>query len=171
MASQVQIPFEGVILQEHSAPISCPTPNFAKGSHVYTNWHFFDVGLVNELAHRGTLKPGSFEYGAAFEHFIFMELRAYTSYKGGRPSITYWRTSSGFEVDFVLGDATLAVEVKSTDNPTRDHMKGLRAWKTEHKDSRCLLVCRAPRPRMTEDDIGIMPWQSFLNRLWSGELC
>ncbi len=32
MASQVQIPFEGVILQEHSAPISCPTPNFAKGS-------------------------------------------------------------------------------------------------------------------------------------------
>jgi hypothetical protein len=34
MASQVQIPFEGVILQEHSAPISCPTPNFAKGSTV-----------------------------------------------------------------------------------------------------------------------------------------
>ncbi len=33
MASQVQIPFEGVILQEHSAPISCPTPNFAKGSN------------------------------------------------------------------------------------------------------------------------------------------
>ena len=32
MASQVQIPFEGVILQEHSAPISCPTPSFAKGS-------------------------------------------------------------------------------------------------------------------------------------------
>ena len=32
MASQVQIPFEGVILQEYSAPISCPTPNFAKGS-------------------------------------------------------------------------------------------------------------------------------------------
>ena len=35
MASQVQIPFEGVILQEHSAPISCPTPNFAKGSFEY----------------------------------------------------------------------------------------------------------------------------------------
>ena len=34
MASQVQIPFEGVILQEHSAPISCPTPNFAKGSYI-----------------------------------------------------------------------------------------------------------------------------------------
>ena len=37
MASQVQIPFEGVILQEHSAPISCPTPNFAKGSCILIN--------------------------------------------------------------------------------------------------------------------------------------
>ena len=37
MASQVQIPFEGVILQEHSAPISCPTPNFAKGSFEYVH--------------------------------------------------------------------------------------------------------------------------------------
>ena len=35
MASQVQIPFEGVILQEHSAPISCPTLNFAKGSFIF----------------------------------------------------------------------------------------------------------------------------------------
>ena len=35
MASQVQIPFQGVILQEHSAPISCPTLNFAKGSGNY----------------------------------------------------------------------------------------------------------------------------------------
>ena len=34
MASQVQIPFQGVILQEHSAPISCPTPNFAKGLYI-----------------------------------------------------------------------------------------------------------------------------------------
>ena len=39
MASQVQIPFEGVILQEHSAPISCPTTNFAKGSIFF--WFFF----------------------------------------------------------------------------------------------------------------------------------
>ena len=40
MASQVQIPFEGVILQEHSAPISCPIPNFAKGSltKIHNTW-------------------------------------------------------------------------------------------------------------------------------------
>ena len=130
-------------------------------------FYFFDVGLVNDLAHRGTLKPGSAEYGAAFEHFIFMELRAYTSYRGGRVPIAYWRTSSGFEVDFVLGEAAVAIEVKSTDNPNSDHFKGLRAWKTEQKKSRCLLVCRARRTRETEDGIEVMPWQSFLRQLWA----
>ncbi len=132
-------------------------------------FYFFDVGLVNELAHRGPLKPGSVEYGLAFEHFIFMELRAYAGYRGERPTIAYWRTSSGFEVDFVLGDAALAIEVKSTDNPTSDHIKGLRAWKTEQKKSRCLLICRAPKMRKTEDGIEIVPWRSFLNGLWAGE--
>lgn len=135
-----------------------------------SRFYFFDVGLVNELAHRGTLKPGSTEYGLAFEHFIFMELRAYSGYRSPRLPISYWRTSSGFEVDFVLGDAALAIEVKSTDNPTRDHLKGLRAWKTEQRESRCLLVCRAPRRRKTEDGIEIMPWRTFLRGLWAGEL-
>ena len=45
MASQVQIPFEGVILQEHSAPISCPTPNFAKGSYVRL-WSSLDTMIA-----------------------------------------------------------------------------------------------------------------------------
>jgi hypothetical protein len=73
-------------------------------------------------------------------------------------------------VDFVLGAAALAVEVKSTENPTGDHLKGLRAWKTEQPKSRCLLVCRAPRRRKTEDGIEILPWRSFLGSLWAGEL-
>jgi predicted AAA+ superfamily ATPase len=133
-------------------------------------FYFFDVGIVNELARREAPKPGSVEYGAAFEHFIFMELRAYVGYRKPRLALTYWRTSSGFEVDFILGNAKVAVEVKSTGDPTRDHLKGLRAWRSEHPSSRCFLVCRAPRSRKTEDDIDILPWDAFLTKLWSGEI-
>ena len=50
MASQVQIPFEGVILQEHSAPISCPTPNFAKGSKKNLITHKFQPQLTGDRA-------------------------------------------------------------------------------------------------------------------------
>lgn len=128
---------------------------------------FFDVGIVNDLAHRSGMKPGSAEYGAAFEHFIFMELRAHSSYRGGCP-IAYWRTASGLEVDFILGDGSVAIEVKSSDNITSDHLRGLRAWKEEHPKSRCILVSRAPRARMTEDKIEILPWKVFLTTLWEG---
>lgn len=133
---------------------------------------FFDIGIVNELARRGTLLPGSAEYGAAFEHFIFMELRAHALYAGrgaGLP-VSYWRTAAGFEVDFILGDAEVAVEVKSTDRPTTDHLRGLRAWREEHPKSRCLLVCRAPRARRAEQGIEILPWKEFLSRLWNSEI-
>jgi predicted AAA+ superfamily ATPase len=131
---------------------------------------FFDVGVVNELAHRGRLLPGSAEFGAAFEHFVFLELRAHASYRGGGYPIAYWRTASQIEVDFIVGDGELAIEVKSTDNPTSAHLRGLRAWLEEQPGSRGILVCRASRPRRTEDGIEILPWERFLERLWSGDI-
>lgn len=130
--------------------------------------YFFDVGLVNDLAKRGRLKPGSTEYGAAFEHFIFMELRAYGSYRGDDRPVSYWRTAGGTEVDFILGDAELAIEVKASENPRDDHLRGLRAWKQEQPQSRCILVSRIPRAGKTEDNIELLPWREFLSVLWEG---
>ncbi|MEO6596056.1 MAG: DUF4143 domain-containing protein, partial [Planctomycetota bacterium] len=131
-------------------------------------FYFFDVGLVNDLAKRRAIAPGSTEFGAAFEHFVFMELRAHSYYKGHRYPLSYWRTASGLEVDFILGDAELAVEAKSSENPTNDHLKGLRAWREEHPSSRCILVSRIPRARTTEDGIKMLPVTTFLRRLWAG---
>ncbi len=133
-------------------------------------FYFFDVGLVNDLANRGELKPGSTEFGAAFEHFLFMEIRAHAGYRRNRYPIAYWRTSSGFEVDFILGNGAVAVEAKATENPTDDSLKGLRAWRQEQNSKRCILVCRVPRARKTGDGIEILPWRDFLRQLWSDEL-
>lgn len=129
-------------------------------------FYYFDVGLVNELAKRGKLIPGSAEFGLAFEHFIFMELRAHSSYLGNDYPISYWRTASGLEIDFVLGDNDIAIDVKSSENPTSDHLKGLRAFAEEHHPKRSVLICRAPRARRTSDGIEILPWQEFLKSLW-----
>ncbi|MBL8738779.1 MAG: ATP-binding protein [Planctomycetes bacterium] len=130
---------------------------------------FFDVGLMNELTHRGPLQAGSPAFGEAFEHFVFMELRAHAGYRGGDRPICYWRTTSGFEVDFVLGDAEFAIEVKSTDSPSAQHMSGLRAFGEEHPKCQRLLVCRVNRARRTDDGIEVVPLATFLRRLWDGE--
>ena len=42
------------------------------------------------------------------------ELVCHRDYAGGRPP-AHWRSTSGFEVDFVLGDHT-AIEVKAKEN-------------------------------------------------------
>ncbi|MBM3700597.1 MAG: hypothetical protein FJW68_06795 [Actinobacteria bacterium] len=42
-----------------------------------------------------------------------MELRAYCAYRNPELEITYWRTSTGYEVDFILNDKQTALEIKS----------------------------------------------------------
>lgn len=77
---------------------------------VVESLRFYALGarLVNDLAWRGTLKPGSAEFGAAFEHFVFMGIRAHAACRGNRYPVAYRRTTSGFEVHFILGDGALA---------------------------------------------------------------
>jgi predicted AAA+ superfamily ATPase len=133
-------------------------------------FYFFDIAVVNDLGRRGTLLPGSAAFGSAFEHFLFLELQAHKAYNRTNRQISYWRTSSGAEVDFILGDAEVAIEIKSTDNPGSDHLRGLRSWKEDHPNSRCLLVSRVTRKRQTTDQIEILPWQTFLDDLWSGKI-
>ena len=131
-------------------------------------FYFFDVGLAGYLSKRSTVHIGSAEFGKAFEHFIHMELRAHSSYSELNYPLSYWRTSSGYEVDFVLNDGEIAIEVKSSEQVNYRHLKGLRAFREEHTPRRTIVVSRDSSPRMTEDGIEILPWRIFLEQLWTG---
>ena len=51
-------------------------------------FYFADVGVVNRLARRGALSPGSELYGKAFENWVFHELSAFVKLHGrGRQAI------------------------------------------------------------------------------------
>jgi len=67
-------------------------------------FYFFDIGVVNALVKRKGLEPKSELFGKAFEHFIYQELIAYSHYQNSNLALSYWRTASGFEVDFILND-------------------------------------------------------------------
>ena len=99
---------------------------------------------------------------------MVMELRAWSVYMQQKVPMSYWRTSDGREVDLILGDGQIAIEIKSSENPGTDALKGLRAWKEEAPASQCILVCRSPVPRKTQDGIHILPWKRFLDSLWDG---
>jgi predicted AAA+ superfamily ATPase len=133
-------------------------------------FYFFDLSPVIHLTRRGQVMPGSELFGRAFEHYIWMEITAHASYSELFYPISYWRTSSGFEVDLVLGDHEIAIEVKSTESATQTHLTGLRRFKEEYSARRSILVSMDPRPRKTADQIEIFPWQTFLEELWQGDI-
>jgi predicted AAA+ superfamily ATPase len=134
-------------------------------------FYFADVGVVNRLARRGELIQGSELYGKAFENWVFHELSAFVSYRAFDGELTYWRLAGGTEVDFVLGDMQVAIEAKSSERITQDHLKGLRSLVEDHpRVRRRVVVCREPRARKTDDGIEILPATAFVRRLWAGEL-
>ncbi len=130
-----------------------------------SKYYFFDIGVVSQLQGRA-IRAGTPEFGEGFEACIMHDLTAYVDYRSG-DDIRFWRSSSGFEVDFILGDHR-AVEVKSTRTITNDHLKGLKALAEEKQLKRYLCVAMVDRPRIV-DGISVLPWQHFLEALWADE--
>ena len=130
-----------------------------------SKYYFFDIGVVSALQER-EFRPGTPEFGEAFETYIFHELICYRDYVG-MDSLSYWRSTSGFEVDFIIGDHT-AIEVKAKENLSSAELKPLRALAEEKKLKRFLCVSLEPRRREIEG-VTVLPYKDFLEQFWSGE--
>jgi predicted AAA+ superfamily ATPase len=131
-------------------------------------FYLFDVGVANYLAGRQP-KIGTPEFGKAFEHYILMELKAYQAYRNPDWPITYWRTSTGREVDFILGDKDLALEIKGSARIHEGDIGGLQALLEDAPVKKCCLVCLEKQPRHLTKYIETIPWQMFIERLWGGD--
>lgn len=132
-------------------------------------FYLFDVGVANHLARRAP-KVGTPEFGKSFEHYLLMELIAYRAYASPDLPLTFWRTSTGQEVDFILGDMQTVVEVKGSTRVHEGDGHGLRALLGEHKVKRALLVALEKEPRRISQGIEVLPWTEFLSELWAGNL-
>ena len=134
-------------------------------------FYFHDVGIVNHLARRGRIEPGSELFGKAFENWIHHELYCYSRYSVRHFDLSYWRLTTGVEVDFIVGDGELAIEVKGKKRITSADAKHLPAFRQDHPEvKKLILVCCEDSPRVLDGDILVLPWQRFVTMLWSGEL-
>ena len=68
------------------------------------------------------------------------------SFHRKREKISYWRTKTGYEVDFIIGD-TIAIEVKISQD--------IKKRKMELAEGKSIII---------------MPWRDFLTDLWSGNI-
>jgi len=129
-----------------------------------SKYYFFDIGAVAVLQGR-EFRVGTPEFGEALETYLMHELKSYSDYISGQP-LSYWRSTSGFEVDFIIGDHS-AVEIKAKQNLSPNDFKSLRMLAEEGILKRYLCVSMEPRRRKV-GDIDILPYKEFLDLLWDG---
>lgn len=132
-------------------------------------FYLFDPGLVRTLKGIKSIDEKTDEFGHFFEHFLIEETRACLSYRNSDAPLFFWRTSTGLEVDLVIGNRDVAVEFKSSDRISEFDAKGLRAFLEDGPAKHRLLVCRIEAPRQLDKEILAIPWQVYCQRLWSGD--
>ena len=132
-------------------------------------FYYFDVSIPNYLLHKFNLQPGSDDFGHAFEHLIIEEIIAYIGYNGIDKRLSYWHTYDGYEVDAVIGDAEIAIEMKSSNEVQSKHIKGLKAFAEEHPETRLIIVSMDIAPRIF-NSVEVMPATHFLKELWSNRI-
>lgn len=122
--------------------------------------YLFDIRVTRILRKLPQVSSESNDFGIFFELYIFMELRAYIDYKKPQGELFYWRSQTGYEVDFIL-NSKIAIEVKATKQVQEKHLKSLKALQEEKLLERYIIVTQ-DESYQKQNDIERMPWKLFL---------
>jgi predicted AAA+ superfamily ATPase len=133
---------------------------------VHPKFYYFDAGVFRSLRPRGPLdRPDEID-GAALETLVAQHIRAWIGLRHGDETLSFWRTRSGVEVDFVVyGEREFtAIEVKNAARLRPEDLRGLRAFGEEYPEARRLLLYRGSR-RFVRDGVPCWPVEDFLLRV------
>jgi uncharacterized protein len=136
-------------------------------------FYFFDCGLGNALLGRFNFELSTPEASVSLENLVFTHLKAWASYGPIGREVFYWRTENKIEVDFIVTrdkKPELAIEVKSTSRPKKEHFDGLKAFAEEYPNCQKILLCFVQERELTQDGIRIEPVGQFLKKGWA-EFC
>jgi predicted AAA+ superfamily ATPase len=131
-----------------------------------SKFYFFDMGVTRALRRMLVIQEGSVEFGHFFEQFIIMEIRAFLSYNHWYKNIYFWRTSCGKEVDLVVGEAEIAIEIKTSKQKSMKEFKGLLAFGEEFPKAKLIAITFDDVKRVIDNKIEVFPWRDFLRLLW-----
>ncbi len=138
---------------------------------MHPKFYYFDAGVYRSLRPAGPLdRPEEIE-GAALEGLIAQHLLGWSSYRGDKNKVYFWRTAAGSEVDFVVyGEEVFwAIEVKNTAKIRPEDLRSLRSFKSEYPQSKAFLLYRG-KERLKKDGVLCLPCDEFLLSLTPGKI-
>lgn len=130
---------------------------------VHPKFYWFDAGVFRSVRPAGPLdRPEEIE-GGALEGLVAQHLRAWIDYSGSDASLSFWRTKSGSEVDFVVyGEEGLwAFEVQNSAAVRVRDLRGLRAFLEDYPEAQARLLYRGEE-RLEVQGIRCEPCESYL---------
>ena len=129
------------------------------------------MGVFQSIRPKGLLDRPEEVYGQSLETLVAQHLRAWMSYSNEDTQLFFWRTKGGLEVDFVLyGEQHFcAIEVKHAQSIGPGDLRGLKAFKEDYPQAKCVLLYRGSQ-RLQKDDILCLPVEQFLTALQPGSL-
>ena len=127
---------------------------------------FFDAGVRNAAAEIPLRPPLSDAVGGGMlEHWVGQELIARAGYAGRGHRVSYWRTATGAEVDYVWESPRedVPIEVKWTAKPRPADARHLETFLDLHADRarRGLVVCRCEHAQQLTERVRAIPWHSL----------
>jgi predicted AAA+ superfamily ATPase len=129
----------------------------------HPKFYFFDVGVYRSVRPKGILDSTQEIDGLALEGLVAQHLYAWVLSQKESHSLSFWRTQTQLEVDFVIYGPRgfWAIEVKRSANIRPDDIRGLKAFKEEYPEAECFLVAPV---RQKEEYRGfpIVPVEEFL---------
>jgi len=132
----------------------------------HPKFYLFDAGVFRAIRPAGPLDLPEEIEGAALETLLFQELLALNEYHALDYQISYWRTRTGLEVDFVLyGSRGLkAFEVKRSKKIRPSDLQALKAFKADYPESSVAFLYGGER-ELFMDGIQLLPLEHSLPRL------
>ncbi len=129
----------------------------------HPKFYFFDVGVYRALRPRGILDSTPEIEGLALEGLVAQHLRSWTLSQVEPHSLSFWRTQTKLEVDFVVYGPRgfWAIEVKRSPNLGPNDLRGLAAFKEEYPQAQCLIVAPTKHPEIYRG-YPIIPLEDFL---------
>ncbi len=132
----------------------------------HSKFYFFDAGIYRILRPQGILDSSQEIDGLALEGLVAQHLRSWVLAQSQPHSLSFWRTQTKLEVDFVIygPKGFWAIEVKRSANLGPDDVRALTAFKEEYPEATCFFVTLGKR-KESYRGFPVLPLEEFLLNL------
>ena len=132
-------------------------------------FYFFDPGVVRALTRMLTvpLKPRTYAYGRAFEHFVIVEIIRLSAYRQNDFRFSYLNTKDGVEIDLIVerpGQTTALIEIKSSTQVSERDVRQLAVFKKDLANTEAFCLSQDPA-RKEINGILSLPWSDGIEAL------